>query len=133
MRTTARWLVLGVFGLIMGTGCSDPLGIDDIVGTWDTMSINGYSVPGTVIVEDREFDVRYIRWTFDHGGACTVVAQIDGDVDTFDGCQYTVDLEQATIDIDLGDEFTELLGSIDGDRMTLTNESVDATYVLRRR
>jgi len=131
MRRTAQWLVLGAFGIFTATGCGDALGIDDIIGTWDTTSINDYSVPGTVVVEDQEFDVQYTRWTFDDGGGCTVVAQIDGAVDIFDGCNYTVNLAQQTIDIDL-DEFTEVRGSIDGDRMTLTNESVDATYVLSR-
>jgi hypothetical protein len=133
MRSAARWLVLGALGVLSTTGCGDPVGIDDVIGTWDTVSVNGYSVPGLVVVQDREFEVQYIQWTFENGGACTVVAQIDGEVDAFDGCSYTVDLEQATIDIDLDDEFTEVRGSIDGDRMTLTNQSTDATYVLRRR
>ena len=127
MRRILRWLVPGALALAVGTACSDAFGVEDILGTWETTSVNGYSVPGTVVLEGSSFDIQYYRWTFVDGGHCSATGQVDGEVHSGD-CDYTVNLEQRTITISF--EVNSLQGSIDGNTMTLTDEG-DIVWILR--
>jgi hypothetical protein len=124
----ARWLTLGVLGSVAAPACSEPFGIDDILGIWNTQSINGYSVPGTVVYEGGTYDAQYVRWTFYDGGQCTLTQQVDGVTATYDECEYTVNMEQETLTIVL--LFEPWDGSVAGNRMTLTDPQ-DVVWVLR--
>ena len=127
MRSVARWLALGVLGLVAASACSDAFGVEDILGVWNTQSINGYSVPGTVVYEGDTYDTQYVRWTFYDGGQCTLTQRVDGVTATYDECVYTVNVEQATIAIVLLSEVWD--GSVEGNRMTLTDPQ-DVVWVL---
>ena len=130
MRRVTRWFVLGAFCILAATACGDAFGIDDVLGMWETTSINGDPVPGIVVVEGESFDVQYYRWTFVDGGQCSVAADVDGEVESMDDCDYTVNIEQETIAITFFDiDFFQ--GSINGDRMTLTDDE-GVILVLRR-
>jgi hypothetical protein len=128
MRRMARWLALGVLGLAAVPACSDALGVEDVLGIWNTQSISGYSVPGTVVYEGDSYDTQYVRWTFYDGGLCTLTQQVDGVTATYDECEYSVNLGQETIAIDLLSEVWD--GSVERERMTLTDPQ-DVVWVLR--
>lgn len=129
MRRLARWLTLGVLGFVAGPVCSDPFGIEDILGIWNTASINGYSIPGTVVYEGVSYDAQYARWAFYEGRQCLLTQQVDGVTETYDECNYTVNLEQETITIVFLFETWD--GSLDGNSMTLTDPQ-DVIWMLRR-
>ncbi|NIM48523.1 MAG: hypothetical protein GTO22_04575 [Gemmatimonadales bacterium] len=125
----ARWLALGVLGCIAAPACSDAFGIDDVLGIWNTQSINGYSVPGTVVYEGDSYDTQYVDWAFYDGGRCTLTQRVDGVTDTYDECDYTVNLEQETVSIVLLSEMWD--GSVEEDSMTLTDPQ-DVVWILRK-
>jgi len=83
-----------------------------------------------VTLDGDSFNIQYERLTFSEVGACAVSWQVDGDVHSFDDCDYTVDLEQKTIAVEyFGDPVFH--GSVDGNRMTLTDTD-DHVAVWRR-
>ncbi len=129
MRRMARWLALGVLGCAAAPACSDAFGIEDILGVWNTISINGHSVPGTVVYEGDSYDTQYVRWAFYDGGQCTLTQQVDGFTETYDDCDYTANVEQKTIAITFLFETWD--GSLDGNNMTLT-DPLDVAWILRR-
>ena len=129
MRHIARWLALGVLGFVAAAACSDPFGIEDMLGIWNTTSINGHSVPGTVIYKGDSHDTQYVRWVFYDGGQCTLTQQVDGVTETYDDCDYTVNLEQETIAISFLFETWD--GSLDGSSMMLT-DPLDIVWILRK-
>ena len=128
MFRTAWCLRAGVLGLVAVSGCSDALGIEDIVGIWSTASIGDYAVPGTVVYEGVSHDTRYVRWVFYDGGHCTLTQEVDGTTETYDDCDYTVDLERETISIVFLFEVWD--GSVRGRSMTLTDPQ-DVVWGLR--
>ena len=130
MRRIGGWVVLGAFSFLGASGCGRALGANDIIGVWETTSVNGYAVPGTVTVRGRTYEARYFRWTFVQGGVCTVAAQIDGDEDR-DAGNYRLDLEEQTITVSLDRWVLNLEGSLARDRMTLTDPA-GVAYVLER-
>jgi hypothetical protein len=118
---------------LANAGCGeDVFGLDDVIGEWETRSINGQAVPGVVTVGGGiDVDVGYEHWTFLNGGDCTIEGEYDGTVDTVeqDDCQYTVDISQQTI---AGSIFgTDFDGTINGDRMDI--DFLGEDWVLRRR
>ena len=123
----ARWCVLAVLGLVAAPACSEAFGIEDMLGVWNTQSINGYAVPGTVVYEGDTYDTQYVRWAFYDGGQCTLTQQVDGITATYDECAYTVNVEHETLTIALLSEPWD--GSVDGNRMTLTDPQ-DVVWVL---
>jgi len=129
MQRTALWLVLAVLGFATAPACRDPFGVDDVLGIWNTTSINGYSVPGTVVYEGVSHDTQYVRWAFYEGGQCTLTQQVDGETETFDDCAYTVDLATQTVSVILLLE--TWVGGIDGNNMTVTDPQ-DIVWVLTR-
>ncbi len=97
MRRMTRWLTLGVVAITAVPACGDPLGIDDILGIWNTASIGGHTVPGNVVYEGVEYDTEYVRWAFYDGGLCTLTQRVDGLTTTYDECSYTMNAEQEAI------------------------------------
>ena len=128
MRHGARWLALAVAGLVGAPACGDEFGIDDVLGIWNTHTINGYAVPGTVVYEGVTYQTAYVRWTFYDGGLCTLTQQVDDITATYDSCEYTIDADQETIAIVLLSQ--EWNGSVDGSRMTLTDPQ-SVVWILR--
>lgn len=128
MRCMARWLALGMLGLVAAPACSDALGIEDILGIWNTQSINGYSIPGTVVYEGDTYDTQYVRWAFYDDGLCTLTQQVDGTVATYDDCTYTVNAGQKTIVVVFQSRVWD--GSVASDQMTLTDPQ-DVVWELR--
>ncbi|MDH3290887.1 MAG: hypothetical protein OEO20_05725 [Gemmatimonadota bacterium] len=129
MPRIVRWLTLGILGFVAAPACSDAFGVDDILGIWNTASINGYAVPGTVVYEGNSHDTQYVRWALYDGGLCTLTQQVDGSTETYDECDYTVNLEQETIAIAFLFETWD--GRFDGDSMTLTDPQ-DVVWILRK-
>jgi hypothetical protein len=128
LRGRAGRLALSVSGVLAASACGEAFGVQDVLGVWNTQSINSYPVPGTVLYEGVPHDTDYVRWTFYDGGRCTLTQEVDGQVGTFDECEYTVDPEQETVTIVLF--FEQWAGSLDGDRMTLTDPQ-DVVWELR--
>jgi hypothetical protein len=113
-----------LLGGLAAAGCSDAFGVDDVLGVWESTSINGYDVPGTVTMNSSDFDVEYYRITFQDGGECAWAARIDGE--TYgELCEYTVNANQETIRIEEWQDSDGWYaqGPVDGDRMTVTFES----------
>jgi len=127
VRRLLRWCTLGALGFAAAAACADPFGIADVLGVWNTQSINGYAVPGTVLYEGIPYDTQYVRWTLYDGGQCTLTQLVDGITATFDECEYTVDPDRATITIVFLSEPWD--GSVDGRSMTLTDPQ-DVAWVL---
>lgn len=128
MRRFAWWLALGLPGAVAASACGDPFGAEDVLGIWNTQSINGYAVPGTVIYQGSPFDTEYVRWAFYDGGRCTLTQLVDGVIATYDQCEYTVDLERGSVAITL--LFEPWDGSVDGSRMTVLDPQ-GVAWVLR--
>lgn len=127
-RRLARWLALGVLVAAGLAACADAFGVEDVLGVWNTQSINDYPVPGSVVYRGIAYDTEYVRWAFYDGGQCTLTQLVNGYTDTYDDCTYTVAPDQATIAIVLHDE--PWSGSAADDTITLTDPQ-DVRWVLR--
>jgi hypothetical protein len=99
------------------------------MGIWNTASINGYSVPGTVVYEGVSHEAEYARWAFYDGGLCTLTQHVDGNTETFDECEYAVDLARETVSVILS--FESWVGSVSGASITVTDPQ-DIEWVLVR-
>jgi hypothetical protein len=131
MRRLRRWLMLGGLGCAAVPACGDAFGIEDVLGIWNTESINNYAVPGTVVYQgDRvdTLDTQYVRWVFYQNGLCTLTQQVEGSTTSYDECEYAVDPEQRTITMLF--QLRTWDGSVEGNRMTLTDPH-DMVWVLR--
>jgi hypothetical protein len=126
-RPRARWLILGALGLVGAPACTDGFGLEDVLGVWNTQSINGYAVPGDVVYEGSTYDTEYVRWVLYDGGQCTLTQLVDGFTATFDDCEYTVDPGRETIVIVFQSASWD--GQVAGDTMTLTDPQ-DVVWVL---
>ena len=104
------------------------MGVEDVLGIWNTQSIGDYAVPGTVVYQGVSFDTRYVRWVLYEDGQCTLTQDVDGAIATFDACEYTVDLDRETISIVF--QLDTWDGSIRGKTITLTDPQ-DIVWVLR--
>ena len=113
-RCIASLLVSGV----VGAACTDVLAVDDVVGVWESTSINGDAVPGNVVIDGLRYDVEFWRWTFASGGLCSTTSRIESVEDTR-GCEYTVFSQSKRVSIDFG--FAAVEGVVDGSRMTVTD------------
>jgi len=119
MRPVALRLGVGVLWCALAPACSDALGVEDVIGIWNTQTINGYGVPGTVVYEGRSHEAEYVRWVFYDGGQCTLTQRVDGATATFDECDYTIDVKRGTIHVVL--QFEAWAGNVARHRMTLTD------------
>lgn len=124
-----RRLGVGIaVGMLALAACDNALGIDDVLGIWNAISVDGHAVPGPVEIGGHTFDVQYHRFTFLDGGLCVLSASIDGTVSSTDECGYSVDFEGETIAILLYDA-VHIDGAIDGSTMTVVdNEGVELVY-----
>ncbi len=129
MQRTVRWLALGVLGFVATPACSDQSDIDDVIGIWDTKSVAGYSVPGTIEYERKSHDTQYIRWVFYDGGRCTLTQHIDGAIETYGECEYTVNVEQQTLTMTF--QMERWAGRLDGNSLIFTDPK-DVEWILRR-
>jgi len=128
MASTAWCLTAGALGLVVASGCSDTFGVEDVVGIWNTESIGGYAVPGTVVYDGTSHDTQYVRWVFYDGEQCTLTQQVDGATQTFDECDYTLDVAEKTMTIVF--QFQVWAGTVHGRAMTLTDPR-DVVWGLR--
>jgi hypothetical protein len=122
-----RWIALGTLGLAV-LACGDAFGIENVFGIWNTQSINGYSVPGTVTYEGGTYVTEYVRWALYEDGTCTLTQRVDGATNTYDACTYTVDVAQESVAIVFLSQVWD--GSVAGSQMTLTDPQ-DVVWVLR--
>ena len=103
--------------------CSDSLGVEDILGIWEVISLNGDPVPGevTIITGDSQDDINfdYIRVNVQSGNVCVLSWSVEGFGDSMDGT-YVLNIEANTLTTTF-DEVT-LVGSISGDSMTATDD-----------
>ncbi len=99
MRLTARRLVLGALVFTAAPACGDAFGIDNVLGIWNTTSINGYPLPGTVDYEGVDHEAEYARWAFYDGGLCTLTQLVNSETSTIDECEYSVDQERKTVTV----------------------------------
>jgi hypothetical protein len=129
MQRTVRWLALGVLGFVAASACSEQSGSDDVIGFWDTKSVAGYSVPGKIEYVRKSHDTQYIRWVFYDGGQCTLTQHVDGGIDTYDECEYTVNVEQHTLTMTF--QYEKWAGRLDGNRLVFTDPK-DVEWILRR-
>ena len=127
MQQMARRAAFLILGVTAATACGDAVTLDDIRGVWNTASIDGDSVPGTVELNGRDLDIEYYRWTFAEG-VCTVVARIDGNEVNAD-CELSLDPEHQTVSI-INSTYTAE-GPVEGDRMSLTGPD-SVTWVLQK-
>lgn len=120
---------MGALGFVAAPACGDAFGVDDVLGIWNTASIGGHAVPGTVLYEGIDYDTQYVRWAFYDGGLCTLTQQVDGATTTYDECHYSVGAGQKTVAITFLFEVWD--GTVDGSGMALTDPQ-DVVWMLRR-
>lgn len=104
-------------------------GIEDVLGIWNTQSINGYAVPGIVEYEGVDYDAEYARWAFYEGRRCTLTQEVGGVVETYDECDYAVSVEEREVSITFRNEVWD--GAIEGSTMTLIDPQ-EIVWKLRR-
>jgi hypothetical protein len=131
MRFVFRWCALVAVLVVANAGCGDDVfGLDDVIGQWETTSINGDAVPGMVVVAGDDYFVEYYRWTFVSAGQCSAEARVDGESFSLDNCDYSVDITQQTITGN--SDGLDFAGTVNGDRMDLDFDIV-GNWMLRRR
>jgi hypothetical protein len=128
-RPRSRWLALGALGIVAASACGDPLRVEDVLGVWNTQSIGGHAVPGTVVYDGAGYDTEYVRWAFYDGGLCTLTQLVDGVTATYDDCEYTVTVQDEAITVVFQSDTWD--GTVAGDRMTLTDPQA-VTWLLGR-
>jgi hypothetical protein len=129
-RTTIATVVLAG---VLAAACSDAFSVEDVVGTWDVVAINGSDVPGDAWIraEDGDsteipFDDFYFRFLAASDCSITMVIAGIGAVTT-DECEYAI-TAQGDVSITVGGDYV-IDGSVDGTAMTLTDEEANL-YVL---
>ena len=106
--------------LTMALVSCDNLGPDNMVGTWDVISVNETSVPGVVEIDGEGFQIAAWWLRLDSGGSCLqhVEFGVPGDireVEERSSCTWSLDGDTLTADIS---DFT-WTGPVSGDTMTL--------------
>lgn len=135
MRHGTCWLTLVLAGAILS--CGDPFSVQDVLGDWQTASINGTDLPGMAdIYIDGDTLVQNVAseyWTFSTGGVCQESSVVNGFPDTIDDCEYLVDEEAEELAITLLSTIF-LSGPVEGNRITLryrvSAEAPENTLVL---
>ena len=127
MRRLVAVLVLTGIGAGGMWACGgDTLGVEDIPGIWEAISVNGSDVPGSVptyVGGDTEIvEVVYDRFTFFDGNTCVYSFQQDGFADTLDGCEWERHEDPKRITIKPFAEFSDysISGTVSGGRMTMS-------------
>jgi hypothetical protein len=119
----------------LAAACSDSFSEEDVVGTWDVVTINGSAVPGNAWIraEDGDsteipFDDFYFRFLAASDCSITMVIAGFGAV-TAGQCEYAVTTD-GSVSITVGGDYV-IDGSVDGTEMTLTDEEANL-YVLSK-
>ena len=129
MRQIPRWFIIGALLAGAFPACEDAVGLADVRGIWNTASIGGHAIPGTVDYDGTIFDTEYVRWAFYDGERCTLTQLVDGKTSTYDDCTYSADEERQAVSITFQSE--AWAGTVSGERMTLTDPQ-DVVWILRR-
>lgn len=117
-------------GLLWTMACDNTLGIEDVLGVWRAIRVNGSPVPGDVDLYEGPY-TRVVAFAFDRveflvGGRCVRSTGMAGDTTEAVGCMYVLDLEQdrvglgvepPRVSLDIGG--TTVPGVFDGLEMTL--------------
>ncbi len=118
-------------------GCSEPLTMDDVLGDWETESVSGVSLPGTIPYANLlggtdSMRLEAAQWSFLEGGWCSETAHVDGEVRTIGhaDCRFRVDFQAESIFVRLYD-FGELPGTVSRSAITLLADD-QYEWVLRR-
>ena len=132
--------ILVVAGLLIGSmfvaACGDSVAPEDLVGEWETTSINGTAIPGTIRVAfDGGFDTTTVTVDsmvieFNSGTTCNGFVFETGGGSAW-SCTYALSGSTVVVTILDFDNF-EMSGPVDGNTMTLTDEDTNV-YVLRQR
>ena len=130
MRRFQSYVTLGVLGLAVASACGDALGIEDVEGTWNTTSVNGDPVPGTVQFQGNTFDMQYYRFTFQRGGNCVLAYSVNSNAGENNDCEFLVNFKNAAITITVAN-LLDLGGTIEGNTMSLVDE-FGTVYILRK-
>jgi len=125
MRHDWRRLAVGTVVLLVAGACTDSLSIDEVIGEWEAVSVNGTPVPGEVLIfvgdSTRTIPIEYDRFQFFEGGKCLSLLQYETARRT--ECEYRIDVERQTVTIEfpmIGPPFAfEIPGTFDGGQLTL--------------
>ena len=138
-----RRAVVSVAVMAMGgSACGDdPVGMEDIPGVWEAISVNGSPVPGFVTInvgtEEEARSARYDLYTFVAGGTCQVVLNYSQGEVSHDLCRWERLEEPGAITIVLSDGGLDvfLSGIVIGSLMTVTlpNEGGDPNIHVYRK
>jgi hypothetical protein len=138
--------VTGVAALscVVAVGCSDALSPDDIQGTWELVSINGATVPGTVTWGDgsggyisyARYILRAVAEELEDGssvGSCrheSLLAPSDMPVST-DACEYRFYKRSQTLTVTLTSDDTPVHHdfALEGDEARLQATRVGSTRI----
>ncbi len=140
VRVRATVLVAAM-AIGVSTCGDDPVGVEDIPGVWEAISVNGSPVPGFVTINvgtgEEARSVRYDLYTFLDGGTCKVVLNYSQGELSHEFCRWELGEDAGTITIVLSagglDWF--LPGVVNGALMTVTmpNEGGDPNIHVYRK
>jgi len=128
--------------VIGGSACGDdPVGMEDIPGVWEAISVNGSPVPGFVTInvglEEESRSARYELYTFVESDACQLVQNYSRGELTSDLCRWARLEEPGAITIVLSDSGLDVIlsGIVIGSLMTVTipNEGGDPNIHVYRK
>jgi hypothetical protein len=113
---------------LANAGCSDALTPEAVMGTWELVSINGATVPGTVVVGGETLYIEYDRFVMltitgvsDNGSSTGTCRQEYSSFDvtaTLTACAYSFDRPSEILAINLNGSL-ELRWALDGDEAVL--------------
>jgi len=135
MRT--RGLMAGmVMAGALALACNSTFGVEDAVGTWDTISINGVSLPGVFWLYLPSGDSSAVAadalvLEFETAPTCTYTQQLTGQAPVqFDDCTYSVAAGgDVSVTVSGG---SVLSGTANGSAMLLADD-IGNLYSLRKR
>ena len=103
------------------------MGLEDIPGVWEALSVNGSPVPGFVTInvglEEESRSARYELYTFVENDTCQLVQNYSQGELTNDLCRWERLEEPGAITIVLSDSGLDVIlsGIVIGSLMTVTN------------
>jgi len=135
MRT--RGLMAGIMMAgALTLACNSTFGVEDAVGTWDTTSINGVSLPGAFWLylasgDSTAIDAQSLFFEFETAPTCSYTQQLTGQAPVqFDDCTYSVAAGgDVSVTVSGG---SVLSGTANGSAMLLADD-IGNLYSLRKR
>jgi len=138
MSTRLRAVAWLTAAAVAGVSCGDSLGIEDIPGVWEGMSVNGVSLPGSVPINvgsgTEIIEIDYDRLTFYDGNTCIVNQSVEDIEFTSDECEWVLDVDAKQITVELFDSYAAS-GAVNGGTMTMNwpNEGGDPNIAVYRK